>query len=212
MACKVLPPGAAVKSVDWFTPRSPSPVREEKPAPEPEPVPAAVIDIAGREQAAYERGVRDGEGTAAHDASARLDGVMARLARTISELATARTRALAQADGDIVQLSMAVARRILRRELTVDPHSLAGIVKAALERVAVREVHRVRIHPDDAPCLERQLRASGGSPDTEICPDPSLERGSVILETARGNLDASISVQLVEIERGLTDLLRRQPA
>ena len=36
-----------------------------------------------------------------------------------------------------------------------------------------------------------------------------LERGGVIVETSRGNLDAAIESQLKEIERGLTDLARR---
>ena len=154
-------------------------------------------------QNAYEQGLKDAETKAAREGAARLDATIARLARTIDDLATTRARSLAEADGDIVQLSIAIARRILRRELTVDPDSLAGIVKAAVERIPAREITRVRIHPDDSACLQRHLR-------TEVCPDPSLEPGSVIFETARGNLDASISTQLAEIERGLTDMLRRR--
>jgi flagellar assembly protein FliH len=156
-------------------------------------------------QQAYEQGLRDAEAKAAREGAARLDATVARLARTIDDLAATKARALAEANNDIVQLSIAIARRILRRELTVDPDALAGIVKAAIERIPAREISRVRIHPDDAACLQRHLRI-------EVCPDPSLERGSVIFETARGNLDASISTQLAEIERGLTDMLRRQPA
>ncbi len=49
-----------------------------------------------------------------------------------------------------------------------------------------------------------------GSPARiQILPDASLERGSAIFETARGNVDASISAQLGEIERGFVDLVRR---
>ena len=43
----------------------------------------------------------------------------------------------------------------------------------------------------------------------EVLTDPSCDPGSVIFETERGNLDASIETQLQEIERGLTDRLRR---
>jgi len=44
--------------------------------------------------------------------------------------------------------------------------------------------------------------------NVEIMPDPSLERGAAILETARGNLDASVDTQLREIERGFLELVR----
>jgi flagellar biosynthesis/type III secretory pathway protein FliH len=44
----------------------------------------------------------------------------------------------------------------------------------------------------------------------EVIADSSHELGSVIFETTRGNLDASVNSQLQEIERGLTDRLRKQ--
>jgi flagellar biosynthesis/type III secretory pathway protein FliH len=34
-----------------------------------------------------------------------------------------------------------------------------------------------------------------------------LERGAILVETARGKLDASLETQLAEIGRGLTDRL-----
>jgi flagellar biosynthesis/type III secretory pathway protein FliH len=44
-----------------------------------------------------------------------------------------------------------------------------------------------------------------------VVADASREPGTVIFETARGNLDASVDAQLQEIERGLVDRLRKQP-
>jgi flagellar assembly protein FliH len=55
-------------------------------------------------------------------------------------------------------------------------------------------------------CLQQAL--SGGL--VEVVSDQSRELGSVIFETSRGNLDASVDSQLQEIERGLADRLRKQ--
>ena len=44
----------------------------------------------------------------------------------------------------------------------------------------------------------------------EIIADPQLTPGSALFETARGELDASVGTQLDEIQRGLTDLVRRR--
>jgi flagellar biosynthesis/type III secretory pathway protein FliH len=52
------------------------------------------------------------------------------------------------------------------------------------------------------------LREKTGA-EIEVLGDPSREPGSVVFETTRGNLDASVESQLREIERGLTDRLRR---
>ena len=63
--------------------------------------------------------------------------------------------------------------------------------------------------PEDVPAIERHLAAAGAPPRVQLSADPSLERGSAIFETAHGNLDASITTQLREIERGLADMARR---
>jgi flagellar biosynthesis/type III secretory pathway protein FliH len=55
-------------------------------------------------------------------------------------------------------------------------------------------------------CLQQTL--TGGQ--VEVLPDAAREPGSVIFETSRGNLDASVDTQLQEIERGLADRLRKQ--
>jgi flagellar biosynthesis/type III secretory pathway protein FliH len=52
------------------------------------------------------------------------------------------------------------------------------------------------------------LTASGAA-KAEIVADNSLLLGDILFETTRGSLDASIDSQLLEIERGLTDLLGR---
>jgi len=44
----------------------------------------------------------------------------------------------------------------------------------------------------------------------EVVPDASREPGTLIFETERGNLDASVESQLEEIERGLADRLQNQ--
>ena len=40
-----------------------------------------------------------------------------------------------------------------------------------------------------------------------FAPDPKLPPGGVIIDTRRGEFDASVDLQLREIERGLTDRL-----
>jgi flagellar assembly protein FliH len=159
-------------------------------------------ELANRGREAY----REGEAAGAQQTAARLQPVIERFAQTITELAGCRARLRREAEQDLVRLSLAIARRILHRELTVDPEALGGIVKAALDRLDARDVSRVRVHPADAPIIEEQLRRGGFGMAAEIVADSGLERGAAIFETSRGQFDASVETQLQEIERGFTDV------
>jgi len=125
--------------------------------------------------------------------------------RTIEELAAIKPRLRGEAESDVVRLAVAIARRVLRRELTVDPSAIEGLVKAALEQLDTREITRVRVHPDHEAALRRCLEKVVVDRTIELAADGTLERGAVLFETARGNLDASVETQLREIERGLAD-------
>ncbi len=104
----------------------------------------------------------------------------------------------------MVKLSVAIARRILNRELSVDPEALVGMANVALSRLDKREVHRVYVHPQEASSVQNALGRIGLA-SVEIVSDPKLESGSLLFETSRGTLDASIHTQLKEIECGLVD-------
>lgn len=159
---------------------------------------------------ARQTGFREGEAAAAGRASAEVQAIAARGAAAVAQLAAERRQMRRQLEEDLVHLAVAVARRILHRELSVDPEALGGIVRAVLDRMDAREVHRLRVHPADAPYIEERLSEWQTPPAMSVERDASLERGAIVLETARGSVDASIETQLREIDRGFTDLVRRQ--
>ena len=160
-------------------------------------------------QTAYAKGRQDAELGARQQISMEVSAVSATLARSIDEITGMRQRFRHEAEEDIVALAIAIARRVLHRELTISPDVLLGIAKAALEKIDMREVHRVRMHPDSAPLLLENLEKIGLPRRVEVIADPALERGGVLVDTTRGTLDASIETQLAEIERGFADLVRR---
>jgi flagellar assembly protein FliH len=129
-----------------------------------------------------------------------------RLARAAAELAGYRAAYRRESEQELVKLSLAIARKVLKREVTVDPSSLQGIVKAALETLNAGEVYRIRLATPDAAALDRHLQAMGLPQAIEVIADPALERGAVLFETARGLVDAGVQTQIAEIERGFADL------
>lgn len=156
-------------------------------------------ELVRREQQAFESGYRK--------AIAELQAAAGRFARAAEELLRYRRDMRRSTEQELVRLAVTIARRILRRELSVDPNALSGIVKAALESLEAREANCVRVHPEDVALVERCLAECGIGDQIKVSADPQLARGSAILETAHGSLDASVETQLEEIERGLLDRL-----
>jgi flagellar assembly protein FliH len=154
-------------------------------------------------------GLREGEEKANEKAAQEVRSMIERAARSVEEIAALRPRLRREAEADLVKLALTIARRVVYRELAIDADAMRGVVLAALEKLQGQEVSRVRVHPDLAKMLSEELRRVGGARAVEVIPDPSSERGALIFETSRGNLDGSVETQLQEIERGLTDRLRR---
>jgi flagellar assembly protein FliH len=155
-------------------------------------------------------GLRDGEASSRTRAAAEVQPVLEKLARSIDDLAQIRGRLRKQAEGDVIKLSLAIARRVLRRELAIDRDAMRGLVMAALEKLQAQEICRVRTNPAQAAAIAACLRESASNAKVEVIPDGSLQPGGVVFETNQGNLDASVDSQLAEIERGLADHMRRQ--
>lgn len=177
----------------------------------PTPDPSVEIErqVQARVSAAREQGRMAAEQAAEQRAVARQAPVLAAFQTLMEDLAGQRRRLRIEAEQDAVKLALAIARRILHRELAVDPAAILGVVKAAFAKLDARETHRLRVSPADAALLE-QYRAELDLPAAvEIAADQSLRAGSAIFETSRGELDAAIDTQLGEIERGLADVVRR---
>lgn len=201
------------------------------PEPLPDPVPGLEAEIAALkaeleritaewpllEQQArndgYQSGFRAGEaaGTqkARQQAAQECEQIMLKASASIEEWVHFRVRIRQQLEHDLVRLATSIARRIVRRELTVDPDALNGIVKAAVAKIDAREIHRLVVSAADAPVVQRRMAELSLPLRVEVTADSALPRGSLILETSRGQLDASVETQLEEIDRGLADLVRR---
>jgi flagellar assembly protein FliH len=143
-------------------------------------------------RAAYTQGFEEGRAAGQRKMQAQVEGMHAQVARSVEELSGLRQRFRHEAEEDVVALSLAIARRILHRELTVAPDAILGLVKAAFDKMEAREVHRVRVSREDAAMVGQYLEKMGLPRRVEVIADSGLPRGAVILDSSRGLLDASV--------------------
>jgi flagellar assembly protein FliH len=195
-----------VTPIAWRGTAPPPPVPQAARAPAFDANPSPDQDEAKKES--YQRGFSEGRTVGHQQAAAELQPVMDRLSRSLADLATIRSKVRKTAEADLLKLAIAIARRVLHRELTLDPSSIEGLIRVALEKLESRELCRVRVHPDQEPVIRTLLARFSAAP-VELIPDPALQCGDVLFETAHGTLDGSIEAQLQEIERGFADRLNR---
>ncbi len=177
---------------------------QESPA-VPEPMPDEAFQLRLKEQC--DLAFRQGEAAGRKSALAELEEKLRSLSRAIENAASHKARLREEAEHDVVRLAMAIARRVLHREIQVDEEAILGLVKAAFQNANMREVTQVRVHPQFVSVLQNHLQSVGAPVSIQLTGDASLELGGVILETARGSLDASADTQLDEIGRGFADAM-----
>lgn len=210
MSSKLLHGGSAVGSAAAWRPGRASAQTSAAPAAGPDLHPAEQRELDARIKSAYQQGFTAAETAAAQNAAQRVEPVIAAFNALIQDLAGGRQKFRAEAEKDTVKLAIAIARRVLYREIATDPEAILGLVMAAFQKLNSRETHRLRVSQKDAALLEQNRARLELPPRVEIVPDASLAAGSAIFETSRGELDASVDTQLAEIDRGFADILRRR--
>ena len=135
-----------------------------------------------------------------------------RLAECLRQFATEQRSYFERVEMEVVQLSMAIARKVLGREAQADPTLMRALVRVAIE--GFEEGAKVTLRVPEGQ-LERWRQAFAAAELDRICQlaaDTTLQDEECMLETAVGSAQFGVEVQLKEIERGFFDLLAMRPA
>jgi flagellar assembly protein FliH len=160
-------------------------------------------ELARAKQSSFEHGLQQGR----EEAASAIRESAQKLATTLAELVAFKRKLRLDAEREVVKLSLAIARRILNRELATDPDALEGVVHAALAKLQSREVWQVRVSPQHTEMTKACIERAGLASSVKVHADAALEPGDLLIDTHAGELDASVHTQLHEIERGFAERL-----
>jgi Flagellar assembly protein FliH len=119
------------------------------------------------------------------------------LEQAVVLLAAERERVLSDTAGQLAQLAVLIARRVIGRELSLDPSLVRGLVKEGIEALGQHDRVTIRLGNGFAPVreqLEEDLRSSGARLDVRF--DAALEDYGCLVETELGQVDESIESRL----------------
>lgn len=131
------------------------------------------------------------------------------IAELIQKFDQAREQYLRTVEHEVVELALAIAARVLRREAQMDPLLLTGAVRVALGQLA--NTAKVCIHVPATEC-DMWTEAIEHLPNLAlrpaVSPGDGMRTGDCVIETELGSVDLGIRSQLGEIERGFFDRTR----
>ncbi len=137
-----------------------------------------------------------------------LPAAHAALQAALNELRTQRDRWLDQFQHEAVKLGIAIAERLLRRTLVVDPKATVDLMRTALGWAVGAEQVRIRCHPDDCDVIAQTAASQRSELPSDIAfvRDDTIARGGCVVETTQGVVDARLETMLDRIaEELLTD-------
>lgn len=130
-----------------------------------------------------------------------LPSALAALQSAADQWHAQRELLLEQSQREAVRLGIAIAERLLRRTLAVQPDAVLDLLRSALDWTAHSDRLRIRLHSADAELVASASARSSleADRDIEFLLDDSLARGDCVVETPNGQTDARLDVILQRI-------------
>ena len=160
------------------------------------------------EQESYEKGLSDGVRKGRELQRNETLQTLQAMASIVKETSTLKKSILENAEQQIVQLSLAIAEKVIHLEVTTNREVIRGVLKEAIKNIGDRENMKIRVHPQDFHfMLEIKsdfLQGFDGIKNIVFEEDESIQRGGAIIETLCGEVDARLDQQYNEIKTLIT--------
>lgn len=182
----------------------------------PAPVVAAyaeaerVLDAARASAAALERAAHvRAEASLALAAAEAREAEVARLAAIALHLDARQAATSARALDRAVELGKLLAERLVGAQLSLEPERIAGVFAELLAEARGASTARVLGRAEDLGALQQTLDALGFPAGAIVLvADPTLTRGSLVLESDLGTVDGRLEIRLERLAGALVGALR----
>jgi flagellar assembly protein FliH len=155
------------------------------------------------EKQAFEQGYAEGERIGKQMGEKMVETVVKRYDNGIAKLAEVQKSLVEAMEEQTVRMALEISRKIIQRELTIDPDLVAALASVALKRVLNHQSITLRVSRQDVDHVRAAVAAVNGA--VTVRDDATLERGDFIIDTAQTHLDGRVASQIETIGRVLFD-------
>lgn len=160
-------------------------------------------------QAAREEAVIEARRGWQEELEVRLTEERERVLRVSGDFARDRQRYFAAAETQVIRLALAMARRVLGREITTDPTDLSAVVHAALKQVQHGSVTTLHVRPEVVEAW-KEIFTEESHAQVVVAGEENMCVGECVLETRVGRVDLGVESQMQEIQRSFEELLQAE--
>ncbi len=159
------------------------------------------------ERMAYEKGFSSGEQAGLEMCQKKMDILLNRFSDILKELTVLRENILLSVDENVLELALAIARKVIHHEVRTEREVVVSVVKAALQAAVLSERITIKLNPLDLDvAVENKadlMEHVDGSPKVRLEEDERVQQGGCVIETAYGSIDARLDEQMAEVEKVL---------
>ena len=168
--------------------------------------------LARLEKEAYEKGFEQGHKDGLDLERRQIEEKGKQIDALLGELQGLKLQLYSEAEGELLKLSIEIAKKILREEVKLDPRIIVQTIREAMTFLVDKSLMRIAVHPDDMDEIKQLMpewtaKTKGGQ--LELVEDHAIERGGCMLKTGFGRINATIDDQLWMLERALEEAFKR---
>src|SRR3954469_6337776 len=160
-------------------------------------------------ETAHAQGVAEGHAAGFAEGCAQIAADQEALRAAAAALAADRAELADRTERAAVELALRIAEQVVRASLVAQPELVVDNVAGALRRLLDRERVLVLVHPDDLEIVREALgpltEELGGGFEAQA--ERRVSRGSAVLRTVDGEIDATVEAKLQRVREVLDDEL-----
>ena len=130
------------------------------------------------------------------------------LRESIANFISAKKEVFEYIAPDILEISVEIARKIIKKELEQDPQAIITMILEVMENLSKDETKiTIRVNPMQADLVREELTKALSAKGTEaritVTADDSVETGGCVFLTSNGIIDAGLDTQLEILKEAL---------
>ena len=162
------------------------------------------LQIEAAEKIAYEMGYNQGVSEGRKTGEKTIEPVLTKFEKALSELERIKQNLSHMAEVEAVNLSLAIAKKIVGNEISINKNVILNIVKEALKKVDGHENIKIKVNPLEFQIIEESRnelkKITNCMENIEIIADHEISQGGCVIETNIGDIDARIEKQFKVVE------------
>ena len=155
------------------------------------------------EKEAFEQGYQEGERIGKQMGEKMVETVVKKYDNSLAEIAKTHKTLSQQMEEQTVRLALEISRKVVQRELAMDPDLVSALITVALKRVQGHQSITLRVSHSD--CDRVRAALTNVNPAVTVKDDSGLERGDFIIDTSQTHIDGRVSSQVNAIGHALFD-------